>query len=111
MYGILYLTDVTVDTAPTYVVDRAAHLGLPLPTDARKGSYDKAEHPGPNWNTLHELMVELDPRQRHLLGFPPPGDDHWTDKTIGHLERMCPGIDSKPYLPPTPAQVPAQVAR
>ncbi|MFF1495377.1 hypothetical protein [Streptomyces sp. NPDC058304] len=64
----------------------------------------------PNWNTLHELMVELDPRQRHLLGFPPPGDDYWTDETIGHLERMYPGIDSKPYLPPTPAQVPAPVA-
>ncbi|MFE6844707.1 phytanoyl-CoA dioxygenase family protein [Streptomyces sp. NPDC057686] len=169
VYGILYLTDVTVDTAPTYVVDRAAHLGLPLLTDAGKGSYDKAEYPElyeqerpveaeagslllfvgdivhrgsayhellgrrlalffnmhgaqarwtdkhlwsmrpahPNWNTLHELMVELNPRQRHLLGFPPPGDDYWTDETIGHLERMYPGIDSKPYLPPAPAQVPA----
>lgn len=161
VYGILYLTDVSEDTAPTYVVDRAAHLGVPLLTPEGTGAYDKESYPElyererpivasegslllfvgdivhrgsgyrerlgrrlalffnihgaqarwtdkhlwslrpahPDWGTFRDLMIELEPRQRHLLGFPPPGDDYWTEETIKHLSEMYPGIDAAPYLP------------
>jgi hypothetical protein len=161
IFGILYLTDVTVDTAPTYVVDRVDHLGLPLITANGKASYEKEEYPelyererpvpagkgslllfvgdivhrgsayraadgrrlavffnihsaaaswtdkhlwslrpaAPNWGTFRDLMVELQPQQRHLFGFPPPGDDYWTPETIRHLSELYPGIDTTPYLP------------
>ncbi|MFJ9590010.1 phytanoyl-CoA dioxygenase family protein [Streptomyces acidicola] len=161
VYGILYLTDVSQDTAPTYVVDRAARLGVPLLTPEGTGAYDKESYPElyererpivagkgslllfvgdtvhrgsayherlgrrlalffnihgaqarwtdkhlwslrpahPDWGTFRDLMTELEPRQRHLLGFPPPGDAYWTEDTIKHLSQMYPGIDAEPYMP------------
>lgn len=161
LYGILYLTDVTEDTAPTYVVDRAAHLGLPLLTPEGTGAYAKETYPElyekerpvvaekgslllfvgdivhrgsayharygrrlalffnihgaqarwtdkhlwslrpahPDWGTFRDLLIELDPHRRHLLGFPPPGDGYWTEETVAHLEEMYPGIDVTPYRP------------
>ncbi|MEV6850728.1 phytanoyl-CoA dioxygenase family protein [Actinoplanes sp. NPDC051411] len=159
LFGILYLTDVTTDTAPTYVVDRVDHLGLPLITSTGKASYEKDQYPelyererpvpaargslllfvgdivhrgsayraetgrrlacffnihaaaarwtdkhlwslrpaSPNWPVFRDLMVELAPEQRHLLGFPPPGDQYWTPETIRHLGELYPGIDVTPY--------------
>jgi ectoine hydroxylase-related dioxygenase (phytanoyl-CoA dioxygenase family) len=44
LYGILYLSDVTEDLAPTYVVGRAADLGVPLLTAARQGTYSRDDY-------------------------------------------------------------------
>ena len=42
-FGILYLTDVTEETAPTYVVGRAAAVNAPLMTASGKAAYDRSE--------------------------------------------------------------------
>ncbi|MFJ5681001.1 phytanoyl-CoA dioxygenase family protein [Streptomyces sp. NPDC093097] len=159
LYGIVYLTDVTEDTGPTYVVGRADYLGVPLITEAKKASYDKSAYPelyererpieakkgsvllfvgdivhrgsayraregrrlalffnihaaaarwtdkhlwslrpaSPNWDTFREFMVDLTPRQRHLLGFPPAGDPYWSAESLKHLTELYPGIDTTPY--------------
>lgn len=45
LYGILYLSNVDVDTAPTYVVGRGHTLGVPLLTGARQGTYAREDYP------------------------------------------------------------------
>lgn len=46
---------------------------------------------------MARFLVEATPRQRELLGFPPPGDPLWTEAfTRGMVERY-PGFDAKPY--------------
>ncbi|MFJ2775126.1 MULTISPECIES: phytanoyl-CoA dioxygenase family protein [unclassified Kitasatospora] len=161
LFGIVYLTDVTVDTGPTYVVARAEQLGVPLLTATGKASYEKETYPelyerqrpieakrgsvllfvgdivhrgagyqgthgrrlalffnihaavarwtdkhlwsmrpaSPGWDTFREFMVELSPRQRHLLGFPPPGDGYWTEQSLERVAELYPGIDTAPYVP------------
>ncbi|MBZ9644375.1 phytanoyl-CoA dioxygenase family protein [Streptomyces sp. PSKA30] len=160
LFGIVYLTDVTADTAPTYVAGRAGDLGVPLITSVRKATYSSTEYPAlyererpveapkgslllftgdlvhrgsayrarhgrrlalffnihgaaarwtgkhlwamlpasPAWGTFQELMVELSPKQRQLLGFPEAGDPYWTADTIGRLTELYPGIDVTPYV-------------
>ena len=159
LFGIVYLTDVTVDTAPTYVAGRAGDLGVPLITGDRKATYSKDAYPAlyarerpveapkgslllftgdlvhrgsayrgrhgrrlavffnlhaaaarwtgkhlwamlpasPGWPEFCDLMAELSPGQRRLLGFPVPGDPYWTADTLGRLADLYPGIDTAPY--------------
>ncbi|MEU8028809.1 phytanoyl-CoA dioxygenase family protein [Streptomyces sp. NPDC049099] len=161
LFGIVYLTDVTAGTAPTYVAGRAGDLGVPLITSERRATYSSAAYPGlyererpveapkgslllftgdlvhrgsayrdrygrrlalffnlhsaaarwtgkhlwallpssPGWATFQELISELTPEQRQLLGFPEPGDPYWTADTVRRLCELYPGIDVTPYEP------------
>ena len=35
--------------------------------------------------------------ERHLLGFPPPGHDYWTQETLKGVAARYPGMDMSPY--------------
>jgi ectoine hydroxylase-related dioxygenase (phytanoyl-CoA dioxygenase family) len=50
------------------------------------------EEPG-----LVRAVVEMTPRQRELIGFPPPGDDYWTPATAQAVADRYPGLDPAPY--------------
>jgi len=39
----------------------------------------------------------MTPKQRSILGIPPPGDKYWTKSTIGYLKSRYPTIDISPY--------------
>jgi len=45
LFGIVYLTDVTAGTAPTYVAGRADDLGVPLITSQDRATYSESEYP------------------------------------------------------------------
>lgn len=46
---------------------------------------------------VRRLIALLSPRERTLLGFPPPGDPYWTAETIQAVARRYPGFDGAPY--------------
>ena len=46
---------------------------------------------------MHRFMAEATPRQRELLGFPPPGDSLWTEEFIAGMATRYPGFDAEPY--------------
>jgi Phytanoyl-CoA dioxygenase (PhyH) len=47
--------------------------------------------------TVRKLIALLDPDERTVLGFPPPGDQYWTPDTIDGVSRRYPGFDGSPY--------------
>lgn len=160
LFGILYLTDVTRGTAPTYLVGRANDLGVPLITSANQATYDEEEFPelyarqrpieaekgslllfagdvvhrgsaftdkngrrlalffnihsadavwtdkhlwamrpsSEEWHTFSELIGQLRPRQRSVLGFPPPGHSYWNSETLTHAKQMYPLMNLRPYV-------------
>lgn len=44
------------------------------------------------------LLEHLSPRQRQVLGFPPPGHPYWTTETLAANAARYPGMDLTPYL-------------
>lgn len=46
---------------------------------------------------MARFMAEATPRQRELLGFPPPGDPLWTDSFIQSMATRYAGFDAAPY--------------
>ena len=50
------------------------------------------------------FMIEATPRQRELLGFPPPGDPLWTKQFIEGMVKRYPGFDPVPYYQRTGKQ-------
>ena len=46
---------------------------------------------------MNRFMAEATPRQRELLGFPPPGDSLWTEDFIAGMATRYPGFDAEPY--------------
>ncbi|WP_409475041.1 phytanoyl-CoA dioxygenase family protein [Streptomyces sp. HC307] len=64
LFGIVYLTDVTADTAPTYVAGRADDLGVPLITSVRKATYSSTEYPA-----LYERERPVEAAKGSLLLF------------------------------------------
>ena len=46
---------------------------------------------------MKRFMAEASPRQRELLGFPPPGDALWTPAFIQGMAERYPGFDPGPY--------------
>jgi hypothetical protein len=46
---------------------------------------------------MNRFMAEASPRQRELLGFPPPGDVLWTEQYIGGMATRYKGFDPAPY--------------
>jgi hypothetical protein len=51
---------------------------------------------GATWGLANRFMAEATPRQRELVGFPPPGDPLWTPFIEGMAARY-PGFDPEPY--------------
>lgn len=46
---------------------------------------------------MTRFMAEASPRQRELLGFPPPGDSLWSEQFIQGMADRYPGFDPVPY--------------
>ena len=46
---------------------------------------------------MRRFMAEATPRQRELLGFPPPGDPLWSEKFTAAMAARYPGFDPAPY--------------
>ena len=52
---------------------------------------------GASGEAMKRFMAEASPRQRELLGFPPPGDALWTAAFIRGMAERYPGFDPAPY--------------
>lgn len=160
IFAIVYLTDVTMDLAPTYVVARRDCADVPLITEAGLASYTRdaylrlydAERPmlapagsalittgrtihrgsavraargerfalfvnfhaaaatwqrsrtfvslpgAPEGQAARRFMSDSTPKQRQLLGFPPPGHGYWRDETVRAVGAIYPDMDLAPYL-------------
>jgi hypothetical protein len=46
---------------------------------------------------LQSFIERATPRQREVLGFPPPRDPYWTDETLAAIALRYPKMDMKPY--------------
>ena len=46
---------------------------------------------------LQRFVARATPRQREVLGFPPPGHPYWTDETRAAVAMRYPGMDMGPY--------------
>jgi ectoine hydroxylase-related dioxygenase (phytanoyl-CoA dioxygenase family) len=44
-------------------------------------------------------LEQATPRQRSVVGFPPPGHPYWTDETVAGVAARYPGMDMSPYRP------------
>jgi hypothetical protein len=49
---------------------------------------------------LQRFVGRATPRQREVLGFPPPGHAYWNDETVAAVALRYPGMDMKPYRRP-----------
>jgi hypothetical protein len=52
---------------------------------------------------MSRFLGTATPRQRELLGFPPPGDALWSDEFLAGMVARYPGFDPEPYLAARPA--------
>jgi hypothetical protein len=46
---------------------------------------------------MQRFIARATPRQREVLGFPPPGDAYWDEKTITAVQLRFPTMDMDPY--------------
>lgn len=46
---------------------------------------------------LKRFIERATPRQREMLGFPPPGDAYWTEETLAAVAQRYPKLDLTPY--------------
>ena len=46
---------------------------------------------------MRRFMADASPRQRELLGFPPPGDPLWSERFSAAMATRYPGFDPTPY--------------
>ena len=46
---------------------------------------------------LQRFVARATPRQREVLGFPPPGDAYWNEETLAGVALRYPGMDMTPY--------------
>ncbi len=51
----------------------------------------------PHLPAMKRFVSEATPRQRELVGFPPPGDAVWTDDFLQAMGERYPGFDPRPY--------------
>ena len=52
---------------------------------------------GAGEQAMRRFMAEASPRQRELLGFPPPGDPLWSERFTAAMATRYPGFDPTPY--------------
>jgi len=69
--------------------------GRPSPWTGYQAFPRLGEEPG-----LRKAVVAATPRQRALLGFPPPGDPYWTPDTLAAIARRYPGFNPADYASP-----------
>jgi ectoine hydroxylase-related dioxygenase (phytanoyl-CoA dioxygenase family) len=48
---------------------------------------------------LERFIERATPRQREVLGFPPPGHAYWNEETLAAVKLRYPKMDLKPYEP------------
>jgi hypothetical protein len=94
--------------------DRTVHRGTAIKADIGERyvqfiSYHAAEAtwmevqnwPGspPNISSpyMERFMEDATPRQREMLGFPPPGHPYWNDETVRGVAARYPRMDMSPY--------------
>ncbi len=46
---------------------------------------------------MHRFIEHATPRQREVIGFPPPGHDYWNAETLEGVATRYPGMDMTPY--------------
>jgi len=46
---------------------------------------------------MQSFVERATPRQREILGFPPPGDAYWTPQTLAAVALRYPKMDMRPY--------------
>src|SRR5436305_1615463 len=46
---------------------------------------------------LQRFLERATPRQRELLGFPPPGHPYWNEETLAGVAARYPAMDMTPY--------------
>lgn len=49
---------------------------------------------------LGHFIERATPRQREVLGFPPPGHEYWTEQTRADVAKRYPKMNMKPYHAP-----------
>ncbi len=54
--------------------------------------------PNPSSDAMNRFIVEATPRQREMIGFPPPGDRLWSRPFLDAMVQRYPGFDPTPYL-------------
>jgi hypothetical protein len=47
---------------------------------------------------MDAFLLEATPRQRAMIGFPPPGDPYWDAETLEGVRLRYPSMDMSPYL-------------
>jgi len=52
---------------------------------------------GVNVNGIKRFIEEASPRELELIGFPPPGNELWTDQFLEGMVNRYEGFDPKPY--------------
>jgi len=62
-----------------------------------EGKTGPAGPSGAQGAAMNRFMAEATPRQRELLGFPPPGDSLWTEEFIAGMATRYPEFDAEPY--------------
>lgn len=50
-----------------------------------------------NAPALSEFLSAINPRQRYLFGFPPPGHEYWNEQTLADVQIRYPEMDLDPY--------------
>ena len=66
--------------------------GRPAPWTGFQSFPRLGEEPG-----LIQAVAASTPRQRALLGFPPPGDPYWTPESLAAVARRYPGFNPSDY--------------
>lgn len=100
--SILIYTQRTVHRGSAMIASRgmriAHHIGL------RAGAYrwlgqTAYQNPfrGVGKPELDSFLVQASPRQRELVGFPPPGSEYWDEETLTGVAARYPGMDMTPY--------------
>ena len=46
---------------------------------------------------MKRFIERTTPRQREVLGFPPPGHAYWNQETLAAVAQRYPGMDTTPY--------------
>jgi hypothetical protein len=49
---------------------------------------------------MQRFIARATPRQREVLGFPPPGHPYWNDETVAAVKLRYPEMDTAPYVRP-----------
>jgi hypothetical protein len=46
---------------------------------------------------MQRFIERATPRERCVIGFPPPGDNYWNERTIAGVGARYVGMDMEPY--------------